>query len=509
LDAGLGVNTAIGNFTHTATDLLFPAGLLRLLDWQRTYNSRSGTVGALGPGWSVSLSARLAVGTSGSVTFFDEDGRVLTFTPAAGGEYTRPQNLDADLRRAADGTFTLTYNSGLVWSFDRADRLTGRSLEGQQVTLDYDGNGLLVRATHSPTGRFLSISYDASQLTRSGPESLTEEIRATYNGDNQLVALSIRVIDERREQEGLSSVRYRWGSVNNVPQIFSQHVEPELDSETRDRPGRLSADFTYGYGRTFASWAHGHAVFEHDAFGSAVRTEDTEAWAQARHYTPFGAPQHTRDEEDTRGEEDARGEEHHEGPPSPELPRFGYRGELALGPVIYLRARIYDAAIGRFTTQDPLSLQAGGASPVHPYTYANNDPLNLTDPLGTLPVTSPHRAGRRVPAGAGCVAGLRHRGHPGPARAAPVAACGSARAIARDTGAPPGGPPVRQLHRHIPDAADQPEFRPAFPDGEATDDRTGNRRRQRVHLRAVRHRLRAHRAGARLPQRQHPDQSRT
>jgi hypothetical protein len=48
--AGLGVNTAIGNFTHTATDLTFPGSLLGLLNWARTYNSLSGTAGTLGPG---------------------------------------------------------------------------------------------------------------------------------------------------------------------------------------------------------------------------------------------------------------------------------------------------------------------------------------------------------------------------------------------------------------------------------------------------------------------------
>ncbi len=68
---------------------------------------------------------------------------------------------------------------------------------------------------------------------------------------------------------------------------------------------------------------------------------------------------------------------------APELPRFGYRGELALGPLIDLRARNYAAGDGRFTTRDPVPPKAG--SPPNPYVYASNDPLNSTDPLGTLP----------------------------------------------------------------------------------------------------------------------------
>jgi Domain of unknown function (DUF6531) len=112
--AGIGVSTAIGNFTQTSVDVAFPVGLLGLLDWQRTYNSHSGAIGALGPGWSTSFSARLVAPppegllhhTASPVTFYDEDGRVLTFTPAAGGGYTRPQDLAADLTRNADGSFT-------------------------------------------------------------------------------------------------------------------------------------------------------------------------------------------------------------------------------------------------------------------------------------------------------------------------------------------------------------------------------------------------------------------
>jgi RHS repeat-associated protein len=264
------------------------------------------------------------------------------------------------------------------YRYDDAGQLAATESEGRHTEYTYDSAGRLTEV--SAEGYRRNIRYDGfsrpAEVTRSaGP--VTERIQATYNGDDLLVALSLRVIDERHEEEGRSSVRYRWGSVNQIPEIFAQRADPELDRAGDDRPGRLSADFSYGYGRTFASWPDGHAVIAHDAFGSAVRTEDTEAWAQARQYTPFGAP------------EDTPGPERGDGPPNPELPRFGYRGELALGSMIYLRARVYDAEIGRFITPDPLSQQTGGANPVHPYVYADNDPLNLADPLGTLPVTSP------------------------------------------------------------------------------------------------------------------------
>jgi RHS repeat-associated protein len=55
-----------------------------------------------------------------------------------------------------------------------------------------------------------------------------------------------------------------------------------------------------------------------------------------------------------------------------------------VGPVVdaetglqYLRARYYDPATGQFLTRDPLVAMTS-----QPYAYANNSPLNYTDPSG-------------------------------------------------------------------------------------------------------------------------------
>jgi RHS repeat-associated protein len=157
-----------------------------------------------------------------------------------------------------------------------------------------------------------------------------------------------------------------------VPLVLAQLTSPELDNAEHDVPGRLSADFAYGYGLTFASDERGGTAVHRDAYGSAVRTPDTQAWVEASHYDVFGAP---RDGQRQPGSDD------------PRLPRFGYRSELALGPVLDLRARVYDADLGRFTTRDPLlSGPPKPGQPANPYLYANNDPVNFTDPLGTLAV---------------------------------------------------------------------------------------------------------------------------
>jgi RHS repeat-associated protein len=52
--------------------------------------------------------------------------------------------------------------------------------------------------------------------------------------------------------------------------------------------------------------------------------------------------------------------------------------------LLYLRARWYDPATGRFTTRDPFRGFAEFPQTQHPYVYAGNDPINLTDHSGKL-----------------------------------------------------------------------------------------------------------------------------
>ena len=186
--------------------------------------------------------------------------------------------------------------------------------------------------------------------------------------------------DDQREEERTASVRYRW-SLDPVPEILAQQAEPVLDNSQREHPNEFTADFSYGYGRVWASHERGAEAFHHDVFGSTVRTDRTAAWAQAATYQAFGGPEPNHRPGPPGHRDSERDHELH----APELPRFGYRGELALGPLIDLRARTYDADLGRFLTRDP----AGSGDAGNPYSYAANDPLDRSDPLGLMAVPPP------------------------------------------------------------------------------------------------------------------------
>lgn len=48
------------------------------------------------------------------------------------------------------------------------------------------------------------------------------------------------------------------------------------------------------------------------------------------------------------------------------------------GPSKYYRARYYDPRLGRFISEDPIGFEAG----VNFYSYVDNRPVNVKDPLG-------------------------------------------------------------------------------------------------------------------------------
>lgn len=271
------------------------------------------------------------------------------------------------------------------YHFDAASQLLASEAHDRHIAYRYDSSGRLIEEHDGERHR--TIDYNGFGMpvtvTRTFPD-WHERSQAVFNGEGLLTSLLLTAAEHRGEEQHAASVRYRW-SADPIPQILSQRAEIHIDDAEHERPELLDADFTYGYGRTFASWEHGAAAFHTDALNSALRTDDTQAWVQAPRYDTFGSP-----ENEERGDfperpghqESARREAEHARPPAPELPRFGYRGELAFGSMLYLRARTYDTALGRFTTPDPVSRRPNPRAAVSPYAYAANDPLNRIDPLG-------------------------------------------------------------------------------------------------------------------------------
>jgi RHS repeat-associated protein len=62
----------------------------------------------------------------------------------------------------------------------------------------------------------------------------------------------------------------------------------------------------------------------------------------------------------------------------------GYTGQESLDAVqlVDYNARLYDPALGRFLSVDPLIGHPGSTQSINPYSYVENNPLNKTDPTG-------------------------------------------------------------------------------------------------------------------------------
>jgi RHS repeat-associated protein len=75
------------------------------------------------------------------------------------------------------------------------------------------------------------------------------------------------------------------------------------------------------------------------------------------------------------------------GTQNPQLP-FGYTGEWwdAEAALLYLRARYYDPAVGRFVTRDAWEGKYQRPLTLNPYLYALANPANYEDPYGLAPL---------------------------------------------------------------------------------------------------------------------------
>ena len=106
--------------------------------------------------------------------------------------------------------------------------------------------------------------------------------------------------------------------------------------------------------------ADGAFLFIADALGSTVAVTDPAGGVVTEYtYEPFGATTATT-------------------PGVPNPFQFTGRENDGLAGLYYYRARYYHPGLQRFIAEDPIGLVAG----TNLYSYANNNPVNFTDPLG-------------------------------------------------------------------------------------------------------------------------------
>ncbi|MER7236360.1 RHS repeat-associated core domain-containing protein [Streptomyces olivaceus] len=227
------VNISNGNLMLAATDFDI-AGVGHKLQLTRTYNSLEAPWGKVSQRWWQAYERYLQV-NDGEVDVFDATGDLLRFTAGSDGTYTTPTGYSKDLKKNADGTYTLTdrksgtkdtynehgtllrvadKNDGTITvdqhdegsehkGFKLTETRSGRWIDlvktypnqwqakdhtGRTAVLDLDGSGNLAKVTDT-AGKATTYAYDSSRRVTKVTTSENTVTLFTYDSHNRVTSL--------------------------------------------------------------------------------------------------------------------------------------------------------------------------------------------------------------------------------------------------------------------------------------------------------------------------------
>ncbi len=299
--------------------------------------------------------------------------------------------------KAGNGTsllgYTATYNA-------RGRRQSVTELDGSVESYGYDALGRLTSATRTGTTPFVStFVYDAvGNRVRETAGAVTTD--ATFGPNHELVmrgATTIRydASGRRVALEGDASVSYEWDGFGRLASVVTEDGVTELGYDvdgrrvsqieddlamslivdTESPTGVPQVVLEHDGEVVIATQRFGNQVIEregdeglrhlaHDMHGSTRALLDENAVTDRYTYLPYGALAAQSGSSDNP------------------YRYAGERFESAIG-AYDLRARMYDPARGVFFSRDPFPGFAREPISLHPYQYADDDPINLRDPYGT------------------------------------------------------------------------------------------------------------------------------
>ncbi|MGA1813816.1 beta-1,3-glucanase family protein [Frondihabitans sp. 4ASC-45] len=308
----------------------------------------------------------------------DAAGRISTLATSAGttsygydaaGQLTSadgPGNNDSTYAYDAAGNRTASTVGGTDqgYTYDAANELTGISKSGQAAaTLAYDGAGRLTNQTGTD-GTALKLGYDGGtapiRIERTDKAgNLVAALTRNGDGDPTTIATTQQAAGATTSTQKTSKLN--WLSFEGLSQVAT--LAP-------DTSGATPTDFFYGDSSTRLQSQTGTAGTDlsRDALGSSLASSGTAQITDASSFDAYGAGADT-------------------GATSNLALAFGYRGQLTVAGLPLMGARAYDPQTGRFAATDPLDPVPGDPATATPYPYANNNPLNLIDPLGLRSVS--------------------------------------------------------------------------------------------------------------------------
>jgi len=331
---------------------------------------------------------------------YDLRGRPLFIDSKAGSqplqalayEYEANGNMRARHDRVARTTEDFTYDT-----LDRLKSWTAfQNCGATAVDYGYDELGnLLGRTVRQGAGE--SISYFYEGTGGAGPHAVSRSSRGayTYDGKGNQLSAPDRTVEytpfnlPSRITQGTQQLTFRYDAMNRRTVKRSSTGEETvylggLYEVRRTAGGSAVHAFTIvGGERPVAqeSWATDaagqvtarKALYLHADHQDSVETMSDEAGAvfERMRYEPFGGRRHAQ----------ALGSPRPRGTPLVRQGFTGHEHDEEVG-LINMKGRMYDPALGRFLSVDPLMVGPRTSQALNGYSYVLNNPLRYTDPTG-------------------------------------------------------------------------------------------------------------------------------
>jgi len=276
------------------------------------------------------------------------------------------------------------------YNYDAADRLTGlthsasgQAIAGYQYTLDPNGNRTQVVVDAEPILPESLINASEPRTYNTLRNRLTDAlldgspVAFTYDAEGQLQSKggTSFTFDSANRLTGFGASSYQYDGVGNRlvamrDGITTQYVYDAAGNllAEADGTGTITRYYIHGVGLLAMVDAQTDEVYvyHYDGTGHTVAMTDAGQSVVNRYaYSPYG---------------EVLGKDEQVEQPFTYVGQYGVMSEPE--GLYYMRARYYDAEVGRFISEDPIGFDGG----LNLYAYAGGNPVNAVDPDGDVPV---------------------------------------------------------------------------------------------------------------------------
>lgn len=301
----------------------------------------------------------------------DADESITT----TGGTVNHSYTFDYDmLSQLTQGIITNIDSS--QWQVDYSYKLDGniedKTIDGTKITeYGYDSD-LMTSASSTTGGENFSLGWDDNgQMTNLPYSGITTELVWNWDGKLRSGTKDTDTIELQYDPMGNRVSK----TVNESERKYIVDVSGKLPVILLElnASGDIEKTYIYADSQIIAQHDGDHDddryFYLHDRLGSVRQVIDTSGNLENSYtYDPFGEGFATEIEENVSNP-------------------FQFTGQYIDTEIeeYYLRARMYDPKMMRFTSRDPVQGNFNEPMTLHKYLYCINDPINKTDPTGTIP----------------------------------------------------------------------------------------------------------------------------